>query len=43
MTAYFTRLFEHIIDPAMPTAEEHMATNYKGVCVKNHADETDVI
>ena len=43
MTAYFTRLFEHVIDPAMPTAEEYMATNYKGVCIKNHADDANII
>ena len=43
MTAYFTRLFENIIDPAMPTAEEHMASKYKGVCIKNNADDGSII
>ena len=43
MTAYFTRLFEKLVDPAMQDAEEHMAANYKGVCIKNHADDSSII
>ena len=43
MTAYFTKLFEHLVDPAMQNAEDHMKANYKGVCIKNHADDESII